>query len=271
MKMKRLLSLTGFTLTVCALACAQDTAGDRIVVPARSSTHPRQVIASQTNGHITVKTYAGRDVIVESGDIKSRNEERTVDGMKRIDMPWRAGVSVEEDDNVITIHSGAMHNQPIVVSVPADTSLKLRCTNGGIDVDGVHGETDVSSTNGSISITNVSGTVVANTTNGTLKVTMDQVTPGKPMSFSSFNGKVDVTLPPTVGANVKLRTDRGEIWSDFDIKLTGGGQPITEKNDSPDGKYRVKFERTVVGTINGGGTEISFSTFNGSIFIRKKK
>ena len=35
------------------------------------------------------------------------------------------------------------------------------------------------------------------------------------------------------------------------------------------GKYRVKVDKTVKGTINGGGQEMQFKNFNGNIYIRK--
>ena len=72
---------------------------------------------------------------------------------------------------------------------------------------------------------------------------MDAVDPNKPLSFSSMNGTIDVTLPADFKANVKLRTDHGEIYSDFDFKLSGGA--ITQKNDSSDGKFKVTMDRTI--------------------------
>jgi len=117
-------------------------------------------------------------------------------------------------------------------------------------------------------LTGISGTVVADTTNGSIKVTMDRVDPGKPIAFSSNNGNVDVTLPADLKANLRLRSFRGEIWSDFDMKLTGG-QPTTS-NGGSNGPFRVEFDRTIYGTINGGGTEASFRTLNGRVLIRKK-
>ena len=44
-------------------------------------------------------------------------------------------------------------------------------------------------------------------------------------------------------------------------------------NNTADGKFVVKIDRdrTLTGTINGGGPEATFKTFNGTIYIRKKK
>ena len=55
--------------------------------------------------------------------------------------------------------------------------------------------------------------------NGKVLVTLDKVTADKPMSFSSLNGDIDVTLPADMKARVKLKTDNGEVYSDFDIKV----------------------------------------------------
>ncbi|MBV9308345.1 MAG: hypothetical protein JOZ45_19525 [Acidobacteriaceae bacterium] len=45
----------------------------------------------------------------------------------------------------------------------------------------------------------------------------------------------------------------------------------SEGGRQPDGTYHLRFDRTLRGTINGGGPEFQFTTFNGQIYIRKKK
>src|SRR3982750_4469751 len=95
--MKRYSALTGMTLMVCALGFAQESTGQRVVVPARNTTHPRMVKASLLNAGITVKTHTGKDVIVESTGSSSRERERererertrerVPEGMRRIDLP----------------------------------------------------------------------------------------------------------------------------------------------------------------------------------------
>jgi DUF4097 and DUF4098 domain-containing protein YvlB len=176
---------------------------------------------------------------------------------------------VEEENNVVTVRMQHSQSPALIISVPPDTSLKLHTMYGEIAVEGVKGELDVDSMNGQITLANVSGSVLANTMNGAMKITMDSVDPGKPLSFSSMNGTIDVTLPADFKANVKLRTDRGKIYSDFDFKLGPGA--ITQQNDTADGKFKVKMDRTITGAINGGGTEATFKTYNGTIYLRKKK
>jgi hypothetical protein len=266
--MKRTLVLTGLILTLGALVFAQDLTGDRVVVPPRNSSRPRLVKANVSNGSITVKTHSGQEVIVETGS-HNHSQERSYDGLRRLNLPPR-GLEVEQDDNVITVRlNGEARNGSVVLTVPVDTSLQLLSSNGSVNVDGVHGELDLTSHNGAITATDVSGTVVADTHNGALKVTMDRVDPNKPIAFTSYNGPIDVTLPADFRANLRLRASQGEVYTDFDVKLMPG-QSITQPNSSPDGRYRVLTSQIINGTINGGGTDASFTTYNGKILIRKK-
>ncbi len=67
---------------------------------------------------------------------------------------------------------------------------------------------------------------------------------------------------------MKLETQDGRIESDFEIGLTPR-KPTLEDDRKGGGKYRIVFDKGVVGTINGGGAEILFKTVTGKIYIRK--
>jgi hypothetical protein len=249
-------------LAAGAPAFAQETTGGRIVVPARNTAHPRVVNCNTLNGAITVKTYSGRDVMVEDG-----RGPRTAPGeMKRIGMPAR-GLEVVEDDNVITIRQRAGGNANLIISVPADTSLRLRSLSGAIHVEGLHGEVDVHTLSGAITLTDISGTVTADSQNGAIKVGMDSVDPGKPLAFSTFHGVVDVTFPPDLKANLTVKTNHGAVYSDFEVTLGGAG---AGKNGAS-GVSRLRIDNTIHGVINGGGPDLTIRTFSGSVYIRKKK
>jgi DUF4097 and DUF4098 domain-containing protein YvlB len=157
------------------------------------------------------------------------------------------------------------------VTVPVHTSLSLKTVNdGNILVTGVDGELDIDNVNGDVALKNVSGSVVAHALNGKVLATFNRVDPQKPMAFSSLNGDIDVTFPADLKANVNMRTDNGEVYSDFDVQLTATApQQVVEDGRSQGGKYRVKVDKTVHGKINGGGPEIQFKDFNGNIYIRK--
>jgi DUF4097 and DUF4098 domain-containing protein YvlB len=254
-----------------ALVFGQDT-GDRLTVPFRDASKPRTVNIEVFNGSITVRGGSGNDAIIEANGRASRNHRPSSvpPGMHQITSS-SSGLDISEDNNVINIRAGVMHSADVVVQVPAQTSLKVRSVNGGkIVIEGVSGEIDAQNMNGSVTMTNVSGSVLANSMNGRVTVTLDRVTPNKTMSFSSMNGTIDVTLPADIKANLKLKSDNGDIWSDFDVKLTGSQPPQVDDQRSHGGRYRIRLDKTMYGTINGGGPEMQFVTFNGNILIHKK-
>ena len=246
-------------------------AGDRVVVTLSDPSRPATVKASLIAGGITVKAHDGKDIIVEAharNRDESDNEDRP--GPKRITIA-STGLNVEEENNQVSIGTESFQRPiDLVIQVPTHTSLHLRAVNDGdIVVSGVDGELDVDDVNGSVSLTNIAGSAVAHALNGKLIATFTRVNQ-KPMAFSSLNGDIDVTFPADLKANVSLRSDNGDVFSDFDVNMQPqSSQPLVEDGRSHGGKYKVKIDKTVRGTINGGGPEMQFTNFNGGIYIRK--
>jgi hypothetical protein len=211
-------------LTAVAVGEAQsDSNSNRLTVPFSDPSRPGTVNVSLFQGGITVRASTGRDVIVTSTDGRVSNSRDQPSGkgagLRRLSQP--AGLAVTEENNVMTISSGRlMGGSDVDVQVPAKTNLKLSTVNGDqIVVERIEGDIEVTAVNGSIMLTDVAGAAVVHSTNGEVKVTLRQVTPQKPMSFTSFNGDVDVTLPPNTKANLKMRTDHGEVLTDFDVQI----------------------------------------------------
>lgn len=267
------ITLVAFILMASACCAFEPAAGDRLTAAFSDPSRPGLLRVNLVAGGITVKAYDGKEVIVESAGREGRPQARENEagrGMRRIPNT-ASGLTLEEENNVMRVRTDAI-SRPVdlVIQVPRKTSLNLRTVNdGNIEVTGVDGEIDVNDINGSIALTQVAGTVVAHALNGKLKVSMTRAD-AKPMAFSSLNGDIDVTFPANLRANVSLKNDMGETYSDFEMSL----QPTAPKQTVEDargkgGKYVVKVERSVHGTINGGGPEIQFKNFNGNIYIRK--
>jgi hypothetical protein len=243
---------------------------DRVSVTLSDPSRPALVKAGLIAGGITVKAYDGKEIVVEA-HARNRDEgEDQGNGPKRVRIS-STGLTVEEENNQININTES-YSRPIdlVISVPVHTSLHLRAVNDGdIIVTGVDGEMDIDDVNGSVTLNNIAGSAVAHALNGRLLATFTRINQ-KPMAFSSLNGDIDVTFPADLKANVSLRSDRGDVFSDFDVQLqASSAQPIVEDSRGHGGKYRVKIDKTVRGTINGGGPEMQFTNFNGQIYIRK--
>jgi len=247
-------------------------ASDRVAVDLTDPARPAFVRANLINGGITVKGSEGKQVIVEA-KVRHNDSGRGEGSMKRIPINT-TGLSVEEENNQVDVRTDALNRTvDLTITVPRHTSLRLNSTNGGdIVVSDVDGELDVNDINGSVTLTNIGGSAVAHSLNGRVLATFNRVDPQKPMSFSSMNGDIDVTFPASLKANVSFQSDRGEVYSDFDVQMQQSApKQVTEDRKGNGGKYRVKMDKTVSGTINGGGPEIQFKNFNGSIYLRKGK
>jgi hypothetical protein len=247
----------------------------RVVVPLSDASRPPEVHVSLVNGGVTVEAYPGKEVIVEArgrqGDGDEGHEATSQGaprGMRRIPNV-SLGLVVEERDNVVSVQSESWNRAiDIRVQVPARSSVKLGCVNDGdIHVKGVSGEIETSNVNGEISILDAAGAVTAETVNGDVKVVLKSVEAGKAMAFSSFNGNVDVTFPAATRADVVLRSDQGEIYTDFDVDIEQTPPKVSE--DREGGRFRVKIEKEIRGKVNGGGPEIRFKTYNGDIYLRR--
>ena len=259
---------TTFAIMVAgaALVCAQEPGpSDRWAVPFSNPSGTKTLSVDVANARsITVRTHAGNDVIVEAQGHGARRRPREVEGLKRIDIG--TGLDVDERDNVVTIKASMMNPLgSIAVQVPQNTNVKVKTMNAAVTVEGARGEVEASAMNGSLEFTRIDGSVVAHTMNGKITAVFANLQ-DKPMSFSTMNGAIDVTLPPAAKARLKLKTHEGDVYTDFDVKLEGSSAETTSE-----GGRRVRRDYPVVGTINGGGPDIAFTTMNGQIRIRKAK
>ncbi|RNC91906.1 MAG: hypothetical protein ED555_01980 [Allomuricauda sp.] len=220
-------------------------------------------------GSITVNAHSGNDVIVETKSRAKKPAETTVNGLKKISNS-SGGFSVEEDNNKVTIKSGPNNKKmDFTITVPKNFSLKLSAVNdGNIWVNGVSGDMEISNTNGAITLEDIGGSVIADALNRDIIVTFDSVDYDAPMAFTSLNGNLDVTFPSDYKADVKARTENGNVYTDFEMNQRTSADVDQKRNSK--GVYKVTVDKWISGEINGGGPEILFKTLNGNVIIRKK-
>ena len=261
------------SLWVVAPVRAQQSNPDRITAKWSDPSRPGLLKVSLLSGGIHVKTHDGGDVIIEAGPGRGRRPAPAESaGLRRIDK-GASGLIVEEENNVMSVRNGwfGFDSSDIAIQVPARTNLSLKTLNGGnIVVDGVEGEIEVTNLNGGVTLNNVAGSVVAHSMNGKVIALLRQVTENKPMAFTSMNGSIDVTLPSSVKANLKMRTDIGEVYSDFEIERRPSNSPPAAVGlRNRNGRYHFELGTNMLGTINSGGPDFDLRTFNGNIYIRK--
>jgi len=292
----KILTVAAVLLFVGTLSFTQELGTDRVTVPFSNPGQPGFIEVHVQRGSITIEGYNGLEVIIEAtlreskigefgGELADRVEGMTgtlqkkedksgkIAGLKKLILPGSTGLSVEEEDNRMEIRTRTLKNSvDLVIQVPLSTSLDLSSMMGGaIEVDNVKGEIEVRNMSGPINLMSVSGTVLANSMSGGIEVTFDEVNPDTPMSFSTMSGDIDVTFPASTKANLKLKTDFGEIYSDFEIDLNRTPQKVETEPEEEEGRYRISFDKYYLGSINGGGPEFVLKTMRGDILIRKAK
>jgi hypothetical protein len=281
MKTGRMLVIVG-AITTVGFAGTTTLVGQQtpqqITVALSDPARPGKIELNLVNGGATIKGVNRKDVLIEAlpreaGANRGRGRGgRGVDsnpstGLRRLTQT--ASFDVEEARNVVKIDAGAPGN-PIdfEIQVPLKTNLQLSLVNNAdLAVSDIEGEFELENVNGPITLTNIAGSVVAHTVNGRVTATMTRIAADKPMAFTSLNGNVDITLPATIKATFKLRSDQGDVFTDFDMQTRAN--PASQETRRDGGKLRIEVNNSIVGTVNGGGPEFEMRTFNGNIYVRK--
>jgi len=245
---------------------------DRITVPFSDPERPGTLKVNLLDGAVTIKGSNRRDVLFvansqEARDVlRRRQQAEPPAGMRRLTQP--GGFGVEERDNEMSVSSAFNREINLAVEVPTRTKLRVSTVNGGVTVDSVDSEIEINTVDGAITMTNVGGSVVAHAVDGNITATVARVAPQAPMAFTSLNGDIDVTLPAAVKANLRLRSDQGDVFTDFDVQVIASASANqTQRNGRG---VRIDVNRSIYGTVNGGGPDFELRTFDGNIYVRKR-
>lgn len=291
------IAIATLLLSGSAPVLAQNDLKEQLTVPLTDPNKPGSLEVNLMHGSIRVVGYSGKEVVIDvapesSQPVKSkensdnpnerlnenlnenlnrgkRDDSKLSEGMRRIDTRSNVDIVAEERNNVVKLtHRSLVKGVNYTIKVPQRFDLKLKSLNNRISVENVTGTIEVSNLNSSIDLVNISGSAVASTINGTIKATFRDVS-NAPMAFSTLNGRIDVTFPASVKANIKLKSDRGDFYTDFDLDVEKR-QPKTERT-TDSGTYRVSIDDWVYGKINGGGPEVMMKSMQGNIYVRKAK
>lgn len=250
---------------------AQDN--EKIVVPLAQPGKAGYLEVNLFSGSIKVTGYSGKEVIViaesKETDHEEHGEKKEAQGMKRIKNNSME-LEVEEKDNKVEVRSNSMQNMNLTIQVPYNFSLNLKTVNeGDLIVENVTGEIEADNVNGEIKMKDIGGSAVLNTVNGGIDVFFKEIDKGKPMAFTTLNGDLNISFPADIKSTIKMRSEMGEIYTDFDIQPSSNAGKVEKVQDGKGTKY--KLEKWITGNVNGGGPEYTFKTMNGNIYIKKRK
>lgn len=271
--MKSIISLSVLFLLLTGTGWAQGGVKEQLVVPLSEPGKPCKLEVHLMEGSIKVMAYEGKEVVIDVfGDSSHHREnEGAPSGMKRVGGGRGLEVNAQERDNTVTVNGGLSRLAGVVIKVPQNlTSLKLNSVDhGAISASNISGALEINTVNGPITLKDISGSVVANTVNGPVVVTFKSIDPKAAMAFSTLNGQVDVTFPADLKSNVKLKTDQGGIFTDYDIEVDKSAPQVKKTGEGH--LYKINIDEWVYGKINGGGPEMMMKTMTGNIYIRKTK
>ena len=139
------------------------------------------------------------------------------------------------------------------VSVPTQTSLSLRSSNGGISVADVEGQIEARTVNGGVKFTNLAGDVKGRTSNGGVDVDLSGSTwVGAGLDVETSNGGVRIKIPERYSARLEAGTVNGGFEIDFPLTVQG------------------RIDREVAANLGAGGPLIRVHTNNGGLKVSKK-
>lgn len=199
----------------------------------------------RASGKLTLNTEFG-DVSYENGAADSINIDTNSGGITLNKVTVKKDIHVQDQFGDIEL------NQTLA------SSYTLNTNSGDVTVDGAKGSLTADTDFGSIDIKNAEAVTIDLTTNsGT--VTFNGTLGIGPHKVKSEFGAVELILPADVKLNVDLSTQFGKIKSDLPITVT-----VTETSSDSSSDQ-------IVGSINGGGDQLTVETNNGNVTIHAGK
>ena len=204
------------------------------------------------NGGITVEPAA------EGGNVEIRAERIAKAGSDDAARELLNKIEIVEDvkPDAVTVQTkapsgwGSGHEVKYFVKAPPSIKVMAHTTNGGIRLDALPNDLEVSSVNGGIDADRLTGPLQGKTTNGGVDVHLDALKPGG-VRLSTVNGGITVELPRAAQADISAR-------------VTNGGLHAENLNLDIQEQSRRRLE----GRLNGGGSRVELTTTNGGIRIR---
>ncbi len=220
-------------------------------------------------GAVTLKDASGNDITLDSNsgsitlsEVRAASEinARTDFGNITFENGSANSLSAESNSGAVSLAKVKVSKEINVQSdfgeieliLASATSYDLHTNSGSITVDGAKNTLKAYTDFGNIEITNAQVITLDLKTNGGAIQFSGSLGNGPHFVKSDF-GEVSLTLPADTKLNVDLKTDFGGISSDIPLTVTLDGS--SDKNHQ-------------VGTINGGGDQLTVSTNGGSISIK---
>jgi hypothetical protein len=171
-------------------------------------------------GDLTIRGADVKEITVKSDSAPAAPTPRK-DGMRVLSSS--SGFALSERDNVATLEYGAEGwtggSADFDITVPRTTSVIVTNTaRGDFECSGVSGDVDVRTMSGDVKLEEISGGALVEAMNGQIDVSVKSLASSRPLSFTAMRGQITIRVPEASKANVRFRTHRGVILTNFDNK-----------------------------------------------------
>jgi hypothetical protein len=216
--------------------------------------------------NVTIEGSTGNEIVF-SGRGRGRDDDDRAKGLRALSASGLEdntglGLSVVTNGDRVEVQQlKKMDGPEITIKIPKGVKVYYSHTSphgSDVDVSNFDGEIEITTVHNGVNLTNVSGPLNIKTVHGDIEATLtaNQRTSAR---LVSVHGHVDVGMPVTMKANLRLGTSWGEILVDPDFKIE------IEKT----GNF-VKYSDKVSGKLNGGGIEIELASTHSNVYLRKK-
>ncbi len=226
-----------------------------MALPARASTavfdqtyplHAGGVFALENvNGAVQIEGWDRQEVEVHA--VKTALHEGDDLSMVHID--------IQSDGEQVAVNTRYPAGSGVQVTVDYEIHVpykmrwaEVQTVNGDVRVRGIAGAGILGSVNGNVQMVDSDGRFSARTTNGDVRLQMKSMPDGDPVTLTTVNGSVVLSLPEQVNADVRVVNRNGNFQSDF---------PLVTLGAYTSSRFR--------GRLGSGGGEIFMSTVNGAI------
>jgi hypothetical protein len=208
---------------------------------------------------------------IEKNEDDDEKEDEKSNGMKKIG-GGNFQFEIGEKNNTVMVKSQNFMNLLVMeIEVPSGINIDLSKQIGqNIYIENIQGAINVENNVGSITMKKISGSVNASSSTGEIVVDFVKIDPNQAMTFNTITGNIDLTFNSGHKADLKMRTEWGEIYSDMNIE-TKEVEDADMKKVSKDGSMKVISNNWTFGVLNGGGPEMTLKTQMGSIYLRASK
>jgi hypothetical protein len=167
---------------------------------------------------------------------------------------------MECDDRGVHMHDGHHDDDydvdiDIEVQMPKTMRVDAHSVSGDVMVSGAEGEVRGGSVSGDVQLLHLRANAVkASSVSGDVDVSIDALTGDGTLKFTSVSGDVTVTLPPSIDADVTMRSVSGDLDTDFPLTLNG------------------RMDRHALeARIGRGGRALDVSTVSGDVKLRSPR